>query len=151
MLRAALDGLAGEPVRVLAATNRRPLPPGTRVPANARLAPWLSYSRTMPRCAAVVCHAGMGTVGHALVAGVPVVASPGGGDMGETAARISWSETGVALPRRLTSARGVRLAVREVLAEPRYGRRASEVAAWARDHPGPAAAADEIEALGMAG
>ena len=49
LLRAALAGLAGEPVRVLATWNRRPLPGPVRVPANARLVEWLSYAQTMPR------------------------------------------------------------------------------------------------------
>ena len=39
------------------------------VPANARLVDWVSYARTMPRCAAVVCHAGHGTVARALACG----------------------------------------------------------------------------------
>ena len=49
LLRAALTGLAGEPVRVLATWNRRPLPGPVKVPANARLVEWLSYAQTMPR------------------------------------------------------------------------------------------------------
>lgn len=58
LLRASLAGLADEPVRVLAATNGRPLPAGVRVPANARIVEWPSYRRTMPECAAVICHGG---------------------------------------------------------------------------------------------
>ena len=49
LLRAALAGLAGAPVRVLASTNRRPLETAIEVPANTRLVDWVSYSRTMPR------------------------------------------------------------------------------------------------------
>ena len=54
LLRATLRGLAGLPVRVLAAWNRRPLVEPVDVPANARLVDWLSYSRTMPQCDVVV-------------------------------------------------------------------------------------------------
>src|SRR4029079_17014909 len=84
MLLAALDGLAGEPVRVLATTNRR-MPPGgvPAVPGNARLVDWVSYSRTMPLCDAVVCHAGHGTVVRSLASGVPVVACGHAGDQEE--------------------------------------------------------------------
>ena len=49
MLRAALEGLADEPVRVLGTTNRRPPSSPLDVPANARVVDWLSYARTMPR------------------------------------------------------------------------------------------------------
>ncbi len=142
MLRAALEGLADEPVRVLASTNRRSGLPQTR---NAKLVDWLSYSRAMPLCDAVVCHAGHGTVARALSCGVPLVACPAGGDMAETTARVAWAGAGVGLPRRLTTPRGVRLAVRKVLAEPRYRERAQEIAAWSASHEGPACAADEVE------
>jgi UDP:flavonoid glycosyltransferase YjiC (YdhE family) len=142
MLRAALEGLAGEPVRVLASTNRQS---GLPQPRNAKLVDWLSYARTMPLCSAVVCHAGHGTVARALSCGVPLVACPAGGDMAETTARVAWAGAGVGLPRRLTTPRGVRLAMRQVLAESRYRERAQEIAAWSATHDGPACAADELE------
>ena len=147
LLRAALDALASEPVRVLATTNRRapeqPLP----TPANARLVDWVSYARTMPHCSAVVCHAGHGTLARALACGVPVVACPHAGDMAENAARVRWAGVGVSLPRRFHTARGVRLAVRRLLGEPSYAERARELARWSDAHDGPAAAADAVEEL----
>ena len=94
MLRAALAGLADEPVRVLATYNRRLPPEPIDVPANARLVEWVSYAKTMPLCDVVVCHAGHGTVARALASGVPVVACPAGGDMAENASRIAWSQPG---------------------------------------------------------
>jgi UDP:flavonoid glycosyltransferase YjiC (YdhE family) len=142
MVRAALLGLADEPVRVLASTNRRGGLPQTR---NATLVDWLSYARAMPLCDLVVCHAGHGTVARALVSGVPLVACPAGGDMAETTARVAWAGAGIGLPRRLTTPRGVRLAVRRVLSQPSYTERAKEIAEWSRTHDGPACAADELE------
>ncbi|MFL5883983.1 MAG: glycosyltransferase [Thermoleophilaceae bacterium] len=147
MLEAALDGLADEPVRVLATYNRRPPPRPLRVPPNARLVEWVSYARTMPLCAAVVCHAGHGTLMRALSSGVPVVACPAAGDMGENAARVSWAGVGVSLPRRMATPRGVRLAVRRVLATPRFASGARRLADWARAHDGAAAAAAAVEEL----
>jgi MGT family glycosyltransferase len=145
MLGAALEGLADEPVRVLASTNRRPPPKPLAVPPNAMLVDWLSYSRTMPLCDAVVCHAGHGTVARALASGVPLVACPAAGDMAENAARVAWADVGVSLPRRLTSPRGVKLAVRKLLSDPSYKARAAELGRWAAEHDGAAAAADELE------
>jgi UDP:flavonoid glycosyltransferase YjiC (YdhE family) len=145
MLQAALEGLAGEPVRVLATTNRRPPLEPVGVPANARLVDWVSYARTMPVCDAVVCHAGHGTVARALASGVPVVGCPAAGDMAENAARVAWAGVGVSLPRRLTTARGIRLALRQLLGDPAYAEGARELAAWARRHDGAAVASDELE------
>jgi UDP:flavonoid glycosyltransferase YjiC (YdhE family) len=147
LLRATLEGLANEPVRVLASTNRRPPANLRPVAANARLVDWVSYARTMPRCAAVVCHAGHGTVARALACGVPVVACPHAGDMAENSARIRWAGLGVSLPRRFQTARGVRLAVRRLLADPGYARRARAAAEWSRAHDGAAIAAEAVEEL----
>jgi UDP:flavonoid glycosyltransferase YjiC (YdhE family) len=151
LLRATLEGLANEPLRVLASTNRRPPEDPLPVPANARLVDWVSYARTMPRCDAVVCHAGHGTLARALACGVAVVACPDAGDMAENSARIRWAGLGVSLPRRFQTARGVRLAVRRVLGDPGYAGRARAVAEWSRSHDGAATAADAVEELAGGG
>jgi UDP:flavonoid glycosyltransferase YjiC (YdhE family) len=147
LLRAALAGLADEPVRVLATTNRRAPTTPIDVPPNARLVDWVSYAKTMPRCAAVVCHAGHGTVVRSLASGTPVVACPHAGDMAENAARLRWAGLGVSLPRRFHTPRGVRLAVKRLLADPGYAARAAEVRRWSETHDGAATAADELEAF----
>ena len=51
----------------------------------------------MPHCDAVVTHAGHGTLMRSLACGVPVVACPAAGDMGENAARVEWAGVGVAM------------------------------------------------------
>lgn len=145
LLRAALDGLADEPVRVLATANRqRPNEP-LEVPDNAVLVKWVSYAQVMPLADLVICHGGHGTVARTLAEGVPLVVCPSVGDMGENGARVAWSGTGVALPRRLLSPRGVRLATRQVLDEPGYRAKAREVAAWSAANDGAAGAADLVE------
>jgi UDP:flavonoid glycosyltransferase YjiC (YdhE family) len=145
LLRAALEGLSGEPVRVLATTNRRAPARPIDVPANARLVDWVSYARAMPQCAAVVCHAGHGTVARALASGTPVVACPHAGDMAENAARVRWAGLGVSLPRRFHTPRGVRLAVRRLLADPGYAERAAAVRVWCESNDGAATAANLLE------
>jgi len=147
MLSAALRGLADAPVRVLATWNRRlparPLP----VPANARLVDWVSYSRTMPHCDVVVCHAGHGTLARALSSGCAVVACPAVGDMNENAARLDWAGAGVRLPRRFISPRRLALAVERALGDPSIGARAREMAAWADGHDAGDTAARLVERL----
>jgi UDP:flavonoid glycosyltransferase YjiC (YdhE family) len=147
LLRAALEGLAGEPVRVLATTNRRPPPRPLPVPENARLVDWVSYARTMPRCDAVISHAGHGTLARALVSGAPVLACPDVGDMAENAARVRWSGVGVSLPRRFQTPRGVRLALRRLLSNRSYAARAGELRDWAERHHGAGIAAEAVEAF----
>ena len=151
LLRAALEGLADAPLRVLATWNRRLPPAPLSVPANARVVDWVSYSRTMPRCDLVVCHAGHGTLARALASGCAVVACPAVGDMNENAARLDWAGAGVRLPRRFLSPRRLRLAVERALAEPSIRARARELAEWSRAHDAGATAALLIERLASGG
>jgi UDP:flavonoid glycosyltransferase YjiC (YdhE family) len=145
LLRAAVEGLAGEPVRVIATWNGREPSPPLRTPGNAVLVPWLSYSRTMPACDLVVTHGGHGTLMRALSCGCPVVVSPAGGDMAENAARADWAGLGVRLPRRYATPRGVRLAVRRALRRPALLERARAVEQWIAAHDSGASAAQAIE------
>ena len=149
LLRAALVGLAHEPVRVLGVTAGKPIADPVPVPANTRLVDWLSYSRAMPDCALVVSHVGHGTLAHALAAGRPLVAVPHAGDMAENAARLDWAGLGVRLPWRFLSPATLRLAVRRALGDASLARRAGELAAWAADNDGAARAAELLEALAL--
>jgi UDP:flavonoid glycosyltransferase YjiC (YdhE family) len=145
LLRVALGALEDEPIRVLATTNRhRPEQP-IEVPANAELVDWLLYSQAMPAVDAVICHGGHGTVARALAAGKPLLVCPSVGDMGENAARVAWSGTGLSVPRRLLSRRGVRLATRRLLHEERFRDRACEVAQWSDAHDAGSTAAALVE------
>ena len=151
LLRATLRGLAREPVRVLATTNRRPPREPIAVPANARVVDWVSYARTMPRCDLVVCHGGHGTVARALASGCPVVAVPAAGDMNENAARLDWSGLGTRVPGRFTTPAAIRLAVQRTLADPAFGHRATAVAAWLQANDPATRAAQAIESLAQDG
>ncbi len=147
LLRAALEGLADLPVRVLATWNRRLPPRPLPVPENAEVVPWVVYSQAMPRCEVVVCHAGHGTLARALSCGCAVVACPAAGDMNENAARLDWAGAGVRVPRRFVSARTVRLAVERALDEPSIRERATEIAEWSRTNDPAGVASTLVEAL----
>ena len=146
LLRACLDGLADEPVRLIAIA-----PADIPAPANAVCVPWMSYARTMPHCDLVVTHGGHGTLARALVSGCPVVVCPAGGDMAENAARVDWAGLGVRLAPRFCTPWGIRLAVRRALSKPELRSRAAEVAAWAFANPGPTTAAAQLERWAAAG
>ena len=147
LLSASLAGLAGLPVRVLATYNRRLPRRAIAVPANARVVDWVSYSRTMPLCELVVCHAGHGTLVRALSSGAPVLACPAVGDMSENAARVDWAGAGVRIPPHFIRPRVVRLAAERALGDQAIAERAGELARWAGEHDSGRAAAELIEAM----
>jgi UDP:flavonoid glycosyltransferase YjiC (YdhE family) len=148
LVRTALEALADEPVRVLATTNRQrprePLPPA---PPNATVVEWLSYSQALAAADLMVCHGGHGTIARALGAGVPALCCPAVGDMAENGARVAWAGAGLMLPWRLLGGASLRTAVRRVLGEPSFRRRAGEIAAWADQHDGAERAAVLVERL----
>jgi UDP:flavonoid glycosyltransferase YjiC (YdhE family) len=145
LVRVALEALAQEPVRVLATTNRhRPEVP-IEVPGNAVLVDWMPYKQVMPAADVVICHGGHGTVARALSFGTSLLVCPAVGDMAENAARVAWSGTGLSLPRRLLSRRGIRMASRRLLGEDGFRARAAELAEWAEENDGSAMAADLVE------
>jgi UDP:flavonoid glycosyltransferase YjiC (YdhE family) len=145
LVRVALEALADEPVRVLATTNRhRPEVP-IEVPGNAVLVDWMPYTQVMAAADVVICHGGHGTVARALSFGAPLLVCPAVGDMAENAARVTWSGTGLSLPRRLLSRRGIRMAARRLLGEVGFREKAREVADWSAAHDGAVAAAELVE------
>lgn len=147
LLRAALDGLAGAPVRVLATYNRRLPSTALHIPDNARLVSWVSYAKTMPRADVVVTHGGHGTVVRALSCGAVPVVVPAAGDMNENAARVAWAGLGVRLPRRFATPRAVRLAVASALSDPALRERVRAVARTPAASEGAVRAADLLEAF----
>ncbi|MGH2890803.1 MAG: glycosyltransferase [Solirubrobacteraceae bacterium] len=151
LLRATLAGLAGEPVRVLATWNRRPLGQPAPIAANTRLVEWLSYERAMRACALVICHAGHGTLVRALASSTPVVAVPHVGDMAENAARVSWAGAGLRLPWPLLAPGTLRLTVRRALHRRALVARAAQIGAWASANPAAERAAELVELLAHAG
>jgi UDP:flavonoid glycosyltransferase YjiC (YdhE family) len=151
LVRASLEGLATEPVRVLATTNRAVPAAELEAPANARVVDWVSYSQVMAGAALVVCHGGHGTIVRALAAGAPVLSCGSAGDMGENGARIAHCGAGLAIPRRLARPAPVRWAARRILGDPSFTEAARGIAAWAREHDGPAHGAELVERLAAAG
>jgi MGT family glycosyltransferase len=147
LVRTALAALAGEPVRVVATTNRVVPQSPIEVPANAVLVDWLSYSQLMPMASLVISHGGHGTVARALGAGTPVLICPIIGDMSETAMRVDWAGCGLSLPWRLCRPGPLRWAAQRLLADRSFSERAGELAAWGQEHNGAERGAELVEQL----
>ena len=149
LVRTALAGLAEEPVRVVATTNRVAPQRPIDVPANAKLVEWLSYSQLMPAASLVISHGGHGTVARALGAGTPVLICPIIGDMSETAMRVAWAGAGLSLPWRLCHPTPLQWATRRLLHEQRFTAKAQEIATWGRENDGAARGAELVERLAL--
>ncbi len=149
LVRTALKAFAGEPVRVVATTNRVVPQHPIEVPGNAVLVDWLSYSQLMPAASLVVSHGGHGTVARALGAGTPVLICPIIGDMSETAMRVAWAGAGLSLPWRLCRPQPLRWAARRILEDRSFAAGAERIAAWGRANDGAARGAELVEQLAL--
>lgn len=123
-----LEALAGDDVLVVASLGGRVGGAVGPVPANARTAAYLPYDRLLPLTGVVVTNGGYGGVQQALAQGIPLVVAGKTEDKVEVAARVGWSGAGFDLRTNTPSAARVGAAVRRVLSDDRYRRRARDLA-----------------------
>lgn len=123
LARAALEGLDGTGVRVAWTVLAPPEEdlPGWVSAGPGRQAPLIEQAQL------VVCGGGHGILAKALSRGKPVVCVPGGGEQRENADRIRRAGLGVAVQPWRLSSRRLGHAVRRVLEDPGFARRAAAV------------------------
>lgn len=135
------------PVRGLVTTGRAVDPETVVAPANVQVVRAASHNEVLRRAAAVVTHAGHGTVLRSLAAGVPLVCIPMGRDQKDDTVRVMRLGAGVRV-RASAAPEPIAAAVRRVLEDGQYAaaarRFAAVLAEEARTRP---SAADEAEAL----
>lgn len=144
-----LQALAGDRNILVIATTGGPVPPGlsANVPANARVLPFLPYDRLLPKVHAMVTNGGYGSVNHALSLGVPLVVAGTTEEKPEIAARVAWCGAGINLGGGQPGARQIGDAVRKVLGESTYRRRAAALREDFARHRALAGVAEALEAL----
>ncbi|MET0700577.1 MAG: nucleotide disphospho-sugar-binding domain-containing protein, partial [Mycobacterium sp.] len=134
LLEPTIDALRDEDVVVVATTGGRDISEiHTRLPRNTYVAEYIPHNELLPKVDVMVTNGGFGAVQRALSTGVPLVVAGNTEDKPEVAARVAWSGVGINLRTGTPSAAQVRRAVRDILSEERYRRRARELeSAYAR-------------------
>ena len=147
LLQPGLAALAGEDVLVVAVTGGRDPRELGPLPANARVERFIPFDRLLPRADVLVTNAGFGAVQLALAAGVPIVAAGKTEDKVEVAARVGWSGVGINLRTQTPRPEAITAAVRQVLGDERFRRRAAELQLEIASTGRELAAAEELEKL----
>ncbi|MGK9170458.1 hypothetical protein KXR53_29435 [Inquilinus limosus] len=125
-----LTGLAGEDALVIATTGGPPVEAiPVPIPANTRAERFVPYDRLLPKVDVFVTNGGYGSVNYALSLGVPIVVAGDTEEKPEIAARVAWSGAGINLGTGQPRPEQIRDAVRAVLSDPRYRRRAQAMQA----------------------
>jgi UDP:flavonoid glycosyltransferase YjiC (YdhE family) len=126
LLERIVAALAILPVRALVTTGGATL--RSTPPANVHVARFVPHAQVLPEAAAVVTHAGLGTVHAALAHGLPLVCLPIGRDQPDNAARVKWHRAGLRLSPKSSPA-VIRAAVERVLRDPAFAASARRLAA----------------------
>ncbi|GAS96954.1 glycosyl transferase family protein [Mycolicibacterium canariasense] len=144
LIEPAVTALADADVTVVVSTGGRPVEQiGITLPANTVVTEYIPHDVLLPEVDAMVTNGGYGAVQRALGAGVPLVVAGNTEDKPEVAARVEWAGAGINLRTGTPSAAAVGAAVREILGDDRYRRRARELEAAFAQRDGVA----EIAAL----
>ena len=143
LVRAALEGLAGEEVEVVVTTAGVD-PSSFAPPPNARVERFVPHRPVLERAACVVCHGGMGITQKALAAGVPVCVVPFGRDQFDVARHVEVADAGTRLPASRLRPERLRSAVRGAMGKKGGAERIASAFASAG---GPKAAVDALEEL----
>lgn len=128
VFRAILDGLADEPVNVVLTIGISNDPAVCEpVPANARVEQFVPQAMLLPHCAAVVHHAGSGTMLGALAHRLPQLAIPQGADNFVNARLLEAAGAARVITPGEVSAERIRADVRAILDDARYRASATRI------------------------
>ena len=138
VVQRVIDGMRGLDVRAVVTAGPSIDVGSFNAPPNVHVCRSAPHSELLKGAAAVVTHAGHGTVIRSLAAGVPLVCMPMGRDQNEHAARVVYHGAGVRLKPSAPPTQ-VREAVRSVIETPDYRERAralgAQVVRDARESP----------------
>lgn len=113
-------------------------------PPNVMVRSFLPHSEVLPQCAAVITHAGHGTVIRSLAFGVPLICIPMGRDQTANAARVVYRGVGVRLNKK-AGVRKIAKTIRNVVEHPGYQSKAKELSVKIREHSRWQKACEELE------
>jgi len=151
MFAPLLEGLATEQLDLIVTVSELHDPAALgELPESVHVERWLPLAPLLPRCDAVVCHAGTGTTLAALTAGLPMVLVPRGADQFDNARACERAGAARVLMPDQVTAEAVRDAVSAVLAPGSPERvAAKELAGEIAAMPSPSQVAELLETVAI--
>jgi len=146
LLARTIHGLGRLDARILVTSGPVIDPSSLPTAANTVVVRSAPHTELFPRAAAVVTHAGLGTVTRSLVAGVPLVCLPMGRDQLDVAARVVHAGAGVRL-RPSAKPAAIGSAVERVISGPQFAAAARGIGASMRADAAAQGGIAELEAV----
>lgn len=120
---------------------------GSPLPPNVVVEPHVPYAALLPRINAFVTNGGYTSVVWALAHGIPIVQAGSTEEKADIGARVRWAGAGIRIATTTTRPRQVSTAVRALLNEPAYRRRAEALQAEMAGLDAGVLGADALERL----
>ena len=150
LLQRVMDALGGLRVRGLVTLGPTLAPKDFQAPGNVVIRSSAPHGRVFPQAAAVVTHAGHGTVMRALAYGLPLVCIPMGRDQNDLAARVVARGAGLRLSPKARIP-GLSQAIQRVLDEASFREQARHLAQAIAEETRRPLAAEALEELATQG
>ncbi len=149
ILQRIITALGGLEVRGLVTLGPAMADAAFDLPANVLVVPSAPHGQVFAQAAAVVTHAGHGTVMRALAAGVPLVCLPMGRDQADNAARVVYHGAGLRLKPTAKSPQ-IRAALQRILQQPQFRQHAQRLGRLIVEDVAANRAVHELERVGLA-
>jgi UDP:flavonoid glycosyltransferase YjiC (YdhE family) len=153
LIKPALEALADENVLIVVATGGLPVDGlnAVDIPAHARVESFIPFDHLLPHVDLMVTNGGYNGVQMALSHGVPLVVAGATEDKLEVNARVAWTGVGIDLKTGTPRPDAIHTAVRKILQDGRFQRRAGILAQEFQQHNGAATGADLLVELAATG
>ena len=145
LIKPAIDGLRNEKINVIVV----PVKKGEirDIPNNIHAEPYIPFGNILPHVDIMITNGGFGGTQNALAHGIPVIIAGETEDKMEVAARIEHSGAGINLRKHQPTPEDIRNAVRKILLDPSYRKKAEELQAIYEKYDAPTLAVEFINDL----
>ncbi len=149
LIQPTVQALAAEDVLVVATTGGKPVADMALgpLPANVRIESFIPHHYLLPHVDVMITNGGYNGVLIALAHGVPLVAAGRTEEKPEVCARIAWAGVGLDLKTDRPAPARLQAAIKQILDNPAYRRRARAIAADFAQHNAPMEASMLLEQL----
>jgi len=140
-----IEGLGDQSMLVVAVSFKKDQL--KEIPSNVRAETFIPFDHLLPHVDVMVTNGGYGGTQMALAYGIPLVVAGETEDKMEVAARVEWSGAGINLRKKCPSPEEIKRAVKEILTNPVYMKRAKRIQTDFARYNAPQRAAELLEAL----